>query len=147
MEFSFGLYHERFHLGVIGVKGPGETWLCLFGGHISDNSAAKCCDDCALLTTLEETAKQDTHPFPRLDTFPVAEASFFVHDFDVKCADLFTKAHEEIRLLSKIFILRAHLAEPLVCRIGFGHEGFSAAVHLVERLLSGTDGFQTFSNV
>lgn len=147
MEFSFGLYDERLHFGVIGVVGPRETWLCLFGGHISDDSAAKRCNNCALLTTLEETAKQNTHPFPRLDAFPVAKASFLVHDLDVKCVDLFTKAHEEICLLLKVLVLRAHLAELPVCGIGFGHEEFSAAVHPVERLLSGADGFQTFSDV
>jgi hypothetical protein len=57
VEFSLGLYDEGFNLGVTGVKGPRKTWLCLFGGHISDNSAAECCDNCAFLATLEETAK------------------------------------------------------------------------------------------
>jgi hypothetical protein len=93
VEFSFGLHDEGFHLGVTGVVGPRETWLGLLGGHISNNSAAKRGDDCALFATLKETAKQDTHPFPRLGAFPVAKAGFLVHDLDVERANLFTKAH------------------------------------------------------
>lgn len=130
-----------------GVKGPRETWLRLFSGYIPNDSAAKCGNNCALFATLEETTKQDTHPFPRLDAFPIPKASLFVHDLDVKCANLFTKAREEIRLLSKVLVLWAHSVELLVCGIGLGHEGSSTAVHLVERLLPGADSFQTFSNV
>jgi len=141
VEFSFGLHNEGFYLGVTGVVGPRETWLGLLGRHVPDNGAAKCGNNCTLFATLKETAEQDTHPFPSLGAFPVAEVGLLVHDLDVECANLVAKVREEVRLLSKVLVLRAHLAEPLVGGIGFGHDGFPAAVHLVERLLPGTDSF------
>lgn len=147
MKFSFGLHNEGFHLSVTGVVGPRETWVSPLSGHIPNDIAAECGDNRAFFATFKETPKQNTHPFPSLCAFPVAKVGFLVHDLDVECADLFTKAHEKVSLLSKVLILRVHSGEPLVGGIGFGHDGFSAAVHLVESLLPGTDSFQAFPNV
>ena len=147
VEFPFCLHDEGLHPSVTSVMGPRETRLCFFGGHVPDDGTTKCSDNCTLFTALKEGAKKDAHPFPGLDAFPVSEACFLVHDLNVESANLLTKTHKEVCLLSKVLVLRTHLVELLVRRIGFGHERSSAAVHLVECFLSCTDSFQTFPDV
>ena len=147
VEFSFSLQDEGFDLGLASVVGPRKTWLCLFDGHVPDDGATKCSDNCTLFAALKESAKKDAHPFPRLDTFPVPKACFLIHNLDVESPNLFAKASKEVRLLSKVFVLRAHLAELLICGIGFGYEGFSATMHSIESFLPGSDSFQTLPNM
>ena len=147
VELPFGLHHKGFHLGVTSVEGPRETWLCLFGGHVPDDSATKRGDNSTLFAALEESAEQDAHPFSRLDAFPVAKVCFLVHDIGVENADLFTKSQEEVVLLSNVLVFRAHFVKFLVCGIGFGDDRFSSPVHIVESFLSGTDSLQAFPYV
>ena len=99
LELSLGLRGEAFHLGMTRVAGPRETWLGHVSGHTFNNSTARCGDNRAFFATLKETVEQNTHPFLRLDAFPVAKGCLLVDDPNIKCANLFAKAHEEASLL------------------------------------------------
>ena len=120
VEFPFGLPHERPYPGVTSVEGPGETWLCLFCGHMPDNSTTESGYDRTLFATLQETTKQNAHPFPRLDTLPVAETRFLVLDLGVKTMDVFTKSHQGVRLLPNVLVIYPHLTKLLLGGFGFG---------------------------
>ena len=146
VQFPFSLHHEGFHLSFTRVSRPRKARPGPFGGHMPDDSTTECSDNCALFATLEETTKQDAHPFPRLDAFPVAKACFLFHDLSVDSADVLTKTQQEVRLRSKVLVIYAHLVKFFIRGDGFGNEGFSTAVHVVERFFPSAEGFQTFPN-